>query len=213
MALFDPVLHFLYMRYPETLGRDWIIQHSLTEAEVFRRLEGKTVALIGNARALLETRQGSAIDKHDIVIRVNGAPGLGTEAAGSKLTWIACADRTAHDVTPTVLWLGRKVRKIPYRLMISGRLFIYDQVRRDSLSGDLSARASTGIMGIELLLRSPVKSIDLFGFDFYASRSLSGVHTKESTPHNYTEEEKWVFDKLANEARLRLHPMMPGATE
>lgn len=213
MALFDRVLHLLYTRYPETLGRDWIRQNSLTEEELFRRLDGKSVALIGNARALLETRQGAAIDKHDIVIRINRAPGLGTEAAGSKLTWIACADRTPHDVTPTVLWLGRKVRKIPYRLMVSGRLFIYDHVRRDGLSGVLSARASTGIMGIELLLRSPVKSIDLYGFDFYASRSLSGDHTKDSTPHNYTEEEKWVFGRLAHEARLRLHPMAPGVME
>ncbi|MEO8241519.1 MAG: glycosyltransferase family 29 protein [bacterium] len=213
MYLFDRFRHFFATRDPDGKGRDWIVQHSLTEVEVFRRLDGKTVALVGNARALLETRQGGSIDAHDIVIRINKAPGFGTDATGFKLDWSALADKSPNDQTSTVLWLGRKVYKIPYRLMTSGRLFVYDQVRRNELSGDLSARASTGIMAVELLLRSPARSVDLYGFDFYASRSLSGDHTIESTPHNYAEEEKWITARLADEPRLTLHRMGRGAAD
>lgn len=211
MSIFQRIYHVFAMRNPDGFGADWIRQHSLTEDDIFARLEGKSVAVIGNARALLQTRQGAEIDAHDIVLRINEAPALGTPGGGSKLDWIATSMPTRHDNTPTVLWIGRKVRKIPYSLMTSGRLFVYSRMRRDALSSDLSARASTGIMVVELLLRSPASSIELYGFDFYASRSLSGDHTIDTTPHAYDEERKWVMQRMAGDARLAVHPMGPVA--
>ncbi len=210
MYLFDLIRHFRAVRAPDAYGKAWFASHCLTEAEIFDRLQGKSVALIGNARALMQTRLGSDIDAHDIVIRINHAPGLGTDAAGHKLDWLATAERPRIKGIETVLWIGRKVRKIPYDLMTSGRLYVYGAAYRNGLSEGLGARASTGIMTVELLLRSPAASIALYGFDFYASQSLSGDHTIENTPHNYHAEKDWIAAKVAQEPRLKIVPMQVG---
>lgn len=206
--MFKRIYHFFAMRNPDGFGKAWIERHSMTEAELFSRLAGKSVALVGNARALLEAGQAAEIDAYDIVIRMNKAPGLGTPGGGYKIDWIATAGLTPHNVLPTVLWLGRRVRKVPYDLLMSGRLFVYSSLHRGALSETLTARASTGVMAVELLLRSPARSIDLFGFDFYESRSLSGEQTLETAPHAYGEERKWITARLAGDARLTLHPMV-----
>ena len=216
MYLFDLIRHFRAVRAPETCGKAWFARHSLTEAAIFDRLRGKSVALIGNARALMTTRLGSEIDAHDIVIRINHAPGLGTDAAGHKLDWLATAVRPRIQGVETVLWIGRKVRKIPYNLMTSGGLYVYGAAYRNGLSEGLGARASTGIMTVELLLRSPAASITLYGFDFYASQSLSGDHTIDNTPHNYHAEKDWITAKTAQDPRLTIVPMRgaePGQSQ
>lgn len=212
MSIFSRVYHFFAMRNPDGFGKAWIYRHSMTEIELFSRLDGKSVALVGNARALIETCQGSEIDAFDIVIRMNKAPGLGSAGSGSKIDWIATSGQTQHDVLPTVLWVGRRVRKVPYDLLVSGRLFVYSSVRRGALSETLTARASTGVMTVELLLRSPARSVDLFGFDFYESRSLSGEQTLETAPHAYGEERKWIMARLVETTRLTLHSMVKATT-
>lgn len=205
--LLDRIRHFQAVRAPETRGKAWFARHTLTEAATFDRLAGKTVALVGNARALMQMRQGSAIDDHDIVIRINNAPGLGTEAAGNKLDWLATAILPRPLCVERVLWIGRKVHKIPFDLMTSGQLHVYSAACRNALSEGLGARASTGIMTTELLLRSPAASITLYGFDFYASRSLSGDHSIDTAPHNYHAEKDWITDKTAQDPRLEIVPM------
>ena len=144
------------------------------------------------------------------MIRINNAPGLGGDAAGHRLDWLAVAVQPRIAGYRIVLWIGRKVRKIPFALMTSGNLFVYDAAYRNSLSEGLGARASTGIMTVELLLRSPARSITLYGFDFYASRSLSGDHTIDETPHNYHAEKDWITAKAATEPRLTIVPMTPA---
>lgn len=205
--MFGRIYHFFAMRNRDGFGKAWIERHGMTEVEVFSRLEGKRVALVGNARALLQAGQGDEIDAFDIVIRLNKAPGLGTKGGGSRIDWIATAGRTPYDVLPTVLWVGQHVRRLRYDLLMSGRVFVYSTMHRGALSETLTARASTGVMTVELLLRSPAKSIDLFGFDFYESRSLSGEQTLETAPHAYGEEKKWIMARVADDTRLTVHPM------
>lgn len=209
-SIFDRARHFWAVRNPGTYGKIWFARNSVTQSAIHDLLQGKTVSLVGNARALMQTIQGAAIDSSDIVIRINNAPGLGSAAAGCKLNWLATAIVPLPLPVDRVLWVGRKVRKIPISLMMSGRLYVHDAACRDSLSNGLGARASTGIMMVDLLLRSPAKSITLYGFDFYASRSVSGDHTIDSAPHNYQAEKDWIMAKVASEPRLTIVPMNTG---
>ena len=209
MALVDRARHWRATRYPEgKIGQQWFAQHSLTEHDLNKHLKGQSVALVGNARALLQTQLGQKIDAHDLVIRMNHAPSLGTAAAGSRLNWLATSIRPVHDSIDVCLWIGRKLKRMPYTLATSGKLYLYPAERRQMMAGILGARASTGAMLIELVLNSAARQISIFGFDFFASLSLSGDQNKETAPHDFSFEANWVAAQIEKDERLTLVPMI-----
>ena len=63
----------------------------------------------------------------------------------------------------------------------------------------------TGAMLIELLLHSDLARLDLYGFDFFASKSLSGSRSAEQVPHDFDAEAAWVEGLLQSDPRLHLH--------
>ena len=60
-------------------------------------------------------------------------------------------------------------------------------------------------MMIDLCLRSRLSRLDLFGFDFFASRSLSGRRTAEQVPHDFGSEARWVRALMDTDPRLHLN--------
>ena len=56
------------------------------------------------------------------------------------------------------------------------------------LKAQLNAPPTTGLMMIDLLAGSPATKITLYGFDFFASLSLSGRRTAAQVPHNFQAE-------------------------
>ena len=70
----------------------------------------------------------------------------------------------------------------------------------------LAAPPTTGAMMIDLCLRSGLARLDLYGFDFFASRSLSGSRSAEQVPHDFAAEAAWVEDRAARDPRLRVAP-------
>ena len=64
--------------------------------------------------------------------------------------------------------------------------------------------ASTGVMAIELLLRAPLAGLTLHGFDFFASKSLSGSRGTAQVPHDFAAEAAWVRARVDADARLRI---------
>ncbi|HLP66656.1 MAG TPA: hypothetical protein VK181_03960, partial [Rhizobium sp.] len=74
-----------------------------------------------------------------------------------------------------------------------------------ALCSRVGNRPTTGLMVIELLSRSPCKSVDLYGFDFYRSGSLSGGQTKATSPHDYDTEEDFVLRLMVSDNRFVLH--------
>ena len=62
---------------------------SVAQPDLLAALRGKTVALVGNARALANTQMGEEIDAHDIVIRCNRAPIITSRSHGTRTDWIA----------------------------------------------------------------------------------------------------------------------------
>ncbi|WP_286789889.1 glycosyltransferase family 29 protein, partial [Thioclava sp. UBA3469] len=62
---------------------------SVSQKALLGDLAGKSVALVGNARALAEGQAGAAIDAHDVVIRINRAPMPSAESHGTRTDWLA----------------------------------------------------------------------------------------------------------------------------
>ena len=172
-------------------------------------LTGKQVALIGNARSLSTTHHGLAIDAADLVIRMNGAPIPSQHSHGSRTDWLAVsmppkAALLTARAPARVLWMTRKRKRLPYPLTRRPGFYLNRQDEAQTLADRLGAPPTTGLMLIDLLARSPALGISLYGFDFFASLSLSGSRTAVQVPHDFVAERVFVETLLARDLRFHL---------
>ena len=197
--------------YSARLMRDETALQSLSvpQGNLLADLEGKRVALIGNARSLAQTRHGAAIDAVDLVIRINRAPMPGPDSHGTRTDWLALAVRLADEdrtrLNPSrLLWMSPKRKRLGWRVASSPGFYLHPLPDYHALKDRLAAPPTTGAMLIDLLLRSSLASLTLYGFDFFASQSLSGRRTADQVPHDFGAEAAWVADLRRSDARLTL---------
>lgn len=193
-----------------TLRNDPALQAlSVPQADLLAAAGGRHVALVGNARALSGQRQGAAIDAADLVVRINRAPMPSPESHGSRTDWLALAvrlpsaDRRRLDPA-RILWMSPKRKRLDWTTVRSSGFYLHPLADHRALAGALGAPPSTGIMAIALLLRAPLASLSLYGFDFFASQSLSGSRSAAQVPHDFAAESAWVRARAQSDARLRI---------
>lgn len=184
---------------------------SLPQAALLAELDGRSVALVGNARALAEGTQGAAIDAHDVVVRINRAPTPAAGSHGTRTDWLAlglppAAADLARLRPARLLWMPWKRRRLGWAAARAPGFYLHPRADIAALQARLGAKPTTGALMIDLLLRAPLGSLDLHGFDFFASRSLSGRRGAEDVPHDFTAEAAWVTGLTRTEPRLRLIP-------
>lgn len=197
--------------YAARLMRDEATLRSLSvpQGNLLADLEGKSVALIGNARALAASDHGAAIDAADLVVRINRAPMPAASSHGTGTDWLALAVRLADDdrdrLSPDrVLWMSPKRKRLGWRAASSPGFYLHPLADFEALKDRLAAPPTTGAMLIDLLLRSRLSGLTLYGFDFFASQSLSGRRTADQVPHDFGSEAAWVADLARNDPRLDL---------
>lgn len=183
---------------------------SVPQQQLLDDLKGRTVALVGNARSLASSTQGAEIDAHDLVVRINLAPMPYAESHGGRTDWLGLATRLRKAdrdrITPgRILWMSHKRKRLDYDSARSQGFYLHPLADYAALKDALGAQPTTGAMLIELLLRSDLKRLDLYGFDFFASQSLSGSRSAEQVPHDFDAEAAWVEGLLATDPRLHLH--------
>ena len=182
---------------------------SVPQAELLGAAAGKQVALVGNARALSGGRQGAAIDAADLVVRINRAPMTSAESHGTRTDWLALAvrlpeaDRQRLD-PGRILWMSPKRKRLDWATARSPGFYLHPLADYDALARQLGAPPSTGIMAVDLLLRAPLSALTLYGFDFFASQSLSGSRSAAQVPHDFAAEAAWVRARAGADPRLRL---------
>ncbi|SDD32323.1 Glycosyltransferase family 29 (sialyltransferase) [Paracoccus isoporae] len=192
---------------------DMLSSLSVPRDELLGTLRGKSVALVGNARALSGGTQGAEIDDHDRVVRINLAPMPSPESHGRRTDWLGLATRLPRSerarIDPArILWMSHKRKRLDHRSAHTDGFYLHPRADYDALRDTLGAQPTTGAMLIELLLRSELARLDLYGFDFFASKSLSGSRSAEQVPHDFTGEADWVNRLRQRDPRLKLHP--PG---
>lgn len=183
---------------------------SVPQTDLLADLRGKSVALVGNARALANAQMGEAIDAHDLVVRINLAPMPYAETHGARTDWLGLATRlNKHDrarIQPgRILWMSHKRKRLDHESATSPGFYLHPLEDYEALRDRLGAQPTTGAMLIELLLRSHLARLDLYGFDFFASQSLSGSRSAEQVPHDFSAETEWVEELLQSDPRLQLH--------
>ncbi|TXI03440.1 MAG: hypothetical protein E6Q73_04625 [Pseudorhodobacter sp.] len=179
---------------------------SVPEPDVLRALAGRRVAVVGNARSLAAGDFGAAIDAHDLVIRVNAAPLPSARSHGLRTDWIGLSIPVAAEVlaerSPDLtLWMTPKRKRLPLALFRRGRVFVNPVARNAALAAELGARPTTGLMLIDLCLRAGAET-DLYGFDFFETKSLSGQRSAAQVPHDFAAERAWVMARLGPGLRL-----------
>ncbi len=197
--------------YSARLMRDETALQSLSvpQGNLLADLEGKRVALIGNARSLAQAHHGAAIDGADVVIRINRAPMPAPESHGTRTDWLALAVRLADEdrarLNPSrLLWMSPKRKRLGWRAASSPGFYLHPLPDYHALKDRLAAPPTTGAMMIDLLLRAPLAGLTLYGFDFFASQSLSGRRTADQVPHDFSAEAAWVADLRRSDVRLTL---------
>ena len=186
-----------------------LAEYSVELDDLAADISGKSVALVGNARSMLEKEHGNRIDQADIVVRINSAPNSSQKSHGSRTDWHALAIRNSRElrrrVTPRrVLWMSHKRNRLDWATATAEGFYLFPQQEFNNLSIELGARPSTGVMLIGLLQRLPARRVELFGFDFFNSLSLTGSRTSAQVPHDFDAERIWVKKLVNNDCRFDL---------
>lgn len=186
-----------------------LAQLSVLIDELAQEVRDRSIALVGNARSMVGASHGAQIDASDIVVRINSAPIPSELSHGSRTDWHALAIRKSHSIASRInpqrsLWMSHKRKRLDWATASSRGFYLFPLADFSRLAQELGAPPTTGLMLIDLLERLPVGHVKLFGFDFFASRSLSGSRTAEQVPHDFDEELQWVQRLLARDERFTL---------
>ncbi|MGP3696800.1 glycosyltransferase family 29 protein [Rhodobacter sp. NSM] len=182
---------------------------SLSEEALLARFATERIALVGNARSLADAAFGEEIDAADLVIRLNRAPMPAAASHGTRTDALALAtslkaealDRLAPRLT---LWMSHKRKRLPWHVASRRGFYLHPRAEYEDLRRRLNAQPSTGLMMIELLSRSRVASVSLYGFDFFDSLSLTGSRTAAQVPHDFPAEAAFVSTLLERDPRFRM---------
>ena len=162
-------------------------------------LDGRSVAIVGNATSLLAHRHGALIDGHDIVVRMNMGFPVDPAAQGTRFDlWCFSNYRAtlqAPDgfVAPRSVWMSPKLRD--WRGGGVDCCF-YPLPYWEALHDKLGARPSVGAMTIDLVSRAAPREVTIIGFDFNRSKTFYETRTLPS-PHDVAAEERYVTDLIA----------------
>jgi hypothetical protein len=197
-----------------TLRREAAIASmSIAQSELLSACAGLSIAVVGNARSLNEHDFGARIDGAELVIRINRAPMTAARSHGTRTDWLALATtisaaRTTALAANRHLWMSPKRKRLTYASARSQGFYLHPLADIARLSVRLNAPPTTGLMLIDLISRSPAREIRLFGFDFFASKSLSGRREAEQTPHDFEAERDFVLALQSRDPRL-IHHVSP----
>lgn len=179
-----------------------------SDARMRDAIVGRSVALIGNARSLLERDFGTQIDGADIVIRLNRGFVVVPEAQGTRTDIISLTPTLSEGeieehfdprymvlLTPKLRHLlisrAQNLRKV---LFYAHRYWVADRQK-------IGRRPSSGYMMLSYLLRiDAAASITLYGFDFGATETYYNPAGYQ-TPHDFAAEARII---LAWEAEDRI---------
>lgn len=180
---------------------------SVPEIDLLNDLAGKHIAIVGNARALADQAHGADIDAADIVIRINRAPMPAISSHGSRTDWLALATslsktETARINPRRILWMSPKRKRLRLWVAETAGFYLYPLEQHRQFSDMLRAPPTTGLMVIQLVARTKAASVTLYGFDFFASLSLTGSRTMAQVPHDFAAERAWVENLSEQDARI-----------
>ncbi|HET6161887.1 MAG TPA: glycosyltransferase family 29 protein [Dongiaceae bacterium] len=163
---------------------------------LFDFLNGKSVAIVGNATSLLEHEHGSLIDEHEIVTRMNMGFPINPVAQGTRFDlWCFSSFRATRlappgFVAPRSVWMSPKFRE---QTDHGVDCYFYPVSHWRTLHRRFGARPSVGAMTIDLVSHAAPRQVTIIGFDF--NRTKTYYETRElASPHDFAAEGRYVME-------------------
>lgn len=178
-------------------------------------IDGRSVAVVGNAAALLQSDLGARIDSCDCVVRMNLGLPVKAAAQGERTDVLAFStskvvgDRWRGFGAALHLWMSPKgrgdLRPAP------SPLTFYDLEDWERLTAQLGARPSVGAMVLDILSRRNPANVSVFGYDFKRSLTFyaDAVHLG---PHDFAAEEQFCMTLCARKG-WSFVPCQPTAAQ
>jgi hypothetical protein len=159
-------------------------------------LDGKSIAIVGNAASLLSDQYGFLIDEHDIVVRMNRGFPVDAASQGTRFDlWCFSGFRAALNppkgfVPPRSVWMS-------HRRMKKGRVghdcIFYPRSYWRALRDRLGARPSIGALAVDLIARATPREVTVIGFDFKRTGTFY-QDVNHIGPHDFAAEERYIME-------------------
>jgi hypothetical protein len=175
----------------------------------FPKIEG-TIALVGNAKSILDKNWGWEIDTHDHVIRFGDSKIKGFEAQvgyRENFRFICCPSgengfEEGLSGKKIFLMAGSHIDLIEgiRRLINRNEIYLIDPRFRKACNELTGKMSSLGMMAIQGFLGN---KIDLYGFDFF--KTLHYHQDLKSDPHKWHDwnREREIVEDLHNKGLLK----------
>lgn len=156
---------------------------------------GKRVAIVGNAQSLLTTSHGTAIDDHDVVVRLNKGFPIHPDAQGKRTDIVSLTPEISEQevidnfAPKAMLLLTPKLRHLRINTWENtAKVLFYPNQYWFAERKRIGCRPSSGYMAISYIMRiGRAKSISVYGFDFGKTATYYNPPGYE-TPHDFARE-------------------------
>ncbi len=167
-------------------------------------LDGKSIAIVGNATSLLSHQYGPLIDEHEVVVRMNRGFPLNPAAQGTRFD-LWCFSGFGAVINPPKSFVAPRAIWMPHRRLTKKTdldCITYPRPYWRALRARLGARPSLGALTIDLISRAAPREVTVIGFDFkrtgtfYQSFNHIGPHDFSTEAHYVMEvvkERSWRF--------------------
>jgi hypothetical protein len=208
---------------PERLANE---AYGLASLDALRPLlDGRRVAMVGNAGALLDSSHGAAIDAHDTIVRFNRGFVRVPASQGKRtdLAAIACKmpyGEIARFGAPPVLWLAAGPGLMSSSFLAHAGAMAVNPPSQWAAAAALldGKRPSSGLLMLQLL-RSHFRpsAVTLFGFDWkrsptYYENPDDPRQARDGGPHGWDREEAVVRGWAIEDAAITIVPSRPDST-
>lgn len=164
------------------------------------RIQGKTVAIVGNAKSIFDKQNGENIDDHDFVIRFNKGFIIRPECQGLRTSLLILACNLSKKEINSYEADYVANRSMHYSNEAD---FTIGNIERQNIRNFIGSQPSTGFMAIDICLFFGAKRIDLYGFDFEKTPTFYNPEGYQ-TQHNY-EKEKEIVKEYEKQGFLKIN--------
>lgn len=201
------------MKLLKVLANKLLRRITLKDDKFKEFFSNKSVAIVGNAQSLFEHELGKEIDSHDIVIRMNSGMIKEVKSQGEKTTiWASSFPLKEREVCESfnpkyVFWITPKLSVKPiYSISFHKKMFMLPFPIWEELYQKLNkTRPTTGLSIIYFILKyCKPKNVDLYGFDFFETKSFYLEKIRTDTPHDFLKEKNFVFSLIQEYNHLQL---------
>ena len=164
------------LRYPEL-------------AQIEPEINGKRIAIVGNAKSIFDKKNGDDIDNHDFVIRFNKGFICDPKSQGIKTSLLILACPLEECLAKSFHSKYIANRSKSYRNMYAD--FTINNTERAIMKEGIGSQPSSGFMAINICLSFGASHIDLYGFDWEATPTFYN-DPNYVTLHDYNKEHEII---------------------